>query len=478
MSQDLPVPANAKIDLTSSKYVDVTVPATPDDATFGYVYKKAASDGLYWLTEGGGEVDLTATGGISSFGTAAEFNGNEVAIPNSTKAGTSSLTTVGVSANAACNTAFGYGTLYSVPDTVDVGGFTAMGYNAGGSIADGAYSIFTGSNCAPLMTSSNSDIFIGSDLATTTTAATGGGNVVIGSGSLVGTNFTGSSNVFVGTSQIGNDAGSASNNVVLGVNAGFGLHDGIYNILIGAGAGISMTNGNSCIAIGASALSANVTTVGLVGIGPSALQQATGVGNTGLGFQAGSVIVTGTNNTIVGYNANVSTNSFSNCIVMGASSRANATGQIRIGFSNVQATVQSNTFIDGINGSTVDPGTSAAVLVDTLGKLGTISSSKRYKYDIQDVSPNVIDRLFEMSPKTFKYKEDPKNTSTYGLIAEDIRDLIPDIVIYSKDADGNRITDKDGYRVETIQYHLLVPLLVGAVRELKREITELRQMNV
>ena len=163
---------------------------------------------------------------------------------------------------------------------------------------------------------------------------------------------------------------------------------------------------------------------------------------------------------------------------MRASSRANATGQIRIGFSNVQATVQSNTFIDGINGSTVDPGTSAAVLVDTLGKLGTISSSKRYKYDIQDVSPNVIDRLFEMSPKTFKYKEDPKNTSTYGLIAEDIRDLIPDIVIYSKDADGNRIMDEDGYRVETIQYHLLVPLLVGAVRELKREITELRQMNV
>lgn len=475
MSQDLPIPASAKIDLTLSKYSDIAVPTTPDETTFGYLYKKTASNGLFWLTQGGGEVNLTSAGsGVSSFGTAALFNGSAVDIPNNTRAGSSSLTTVDAAVNSACNTAYGFGTLFSVPDTEDIGAYTAMGYKAGYSVNDGAYSIFIGSSCAPLLTSSNSDIFIGADLGVDITT-TNGGNIFIGSGSLTGSNFIGSSNVGIGTSIFGVNPTGASNNVVFGVNAGLTLHDGSNNVLIGAGAGINISDSNTCVAIGSNALGAHVTTVGTVAVGASALLQALNVGNTGLGFQAGSNITTGTNNTIIGYNANVTGNSFSDCIVIGASSRANATSQIRIGFSNVQASVQTSTYIDGIFGKTIDPGSAITTLIDTTGRLGTIASSKRYKYDIQDVSPDVIDRLFEMSPKTFKYKEDPKNTSTYGLIAEDIRDLIPDIVIYSKDADGNRIMDEDGYRVETIQYHLLVPLLVGAVRSLKREIVKLLQ---
>lgn len=476
MSQELPLPSKIEIDVTLSQIFDSTVPATPDVANYGYLYKKTTNDGLFWLTQGAGEINLAdGGGGLSSFGTAATLDGNEVAVPNSTKGGTSALLTAGASENTACNTAFGYGSLFSLPDTADIGGFTSVGYNAGGSIADGLYSTFIGHLCATSLTYSQNDIFIGANLALNVATASGGSNIFVGNDSIGGDSFVGSGNICIGGNIMKTGVSTASDNIAIGNLAGNGLDTSTHSIMIGPLSGLNLSTGNSCVAIGASSMTQNVSTTGMVCIGASALSQTTGIGNTAVGFQAGTSITSGTNNSIFGYNAGLSSATLSNCVVMGASSKANSANQIRIGFGTAQASVQTNTYIDGIVGQTTSIPDSIAVLISSSGQLGTVSSSKRYKHDIQDVEMSVINNMFSLNPKTFAYNDDESNTRTYGLIAEEVRDIIPDLVVYSKDKNNNIIMDEDGPRVETVKYHLLVPLLVGAIKSLKNEVNKLNE---
>jgi len=83
------------------------------------------------------------------------------------------------------------------------------------------------------------------------------------------------------------------------------------------------------------------------------------------------------------------------------------------------------TFIAGISGVTTG-GTGAAVLVDANGQLGTISSSRRFKDDIQDMGDASSD-LMKLRPVTFRYKqaqEDGSHPLQYGLVAEEVAEVI------------------------------------------------------
>ena len=111
---------------------------------------------------------------------------------------------------------------------------------------------------------------------------------------------------------------------------------------------------------------------------------------------------------------------------------AGESNTIRIGNTDI-----TDTFISGISGTTVASG--AAVLVDSNGHLGTVTSSKRFKEGIRPMNKS-SEAIFSLEPVTFRYKKeiDRAGTSQFGLVAEDVEKLNPDLVV--RDMEGKAYT--------------------------------------
>jgi hypothetical protein len=100
------------------------------------------------------------------------------------------------------------------------------------------------------------------------------------------------------------------------------------------------------------------------------------------------------------------------------------------------------------------------VVVDGNGQLGTVSSSRRYKEDIADMG-EASSELLELRPVTFRYKKayaDGSKPLDYGLIAEEVAEVYPDLVVRGKDG-----------QVETVQYQKLTPMLLNELQKLHRQ---------
>src|SRR4030095_9880207 len=110
---------------------------------------------------------------------------------------------------------------------------------------------------------------------------------------------------------------------------------------------------------------------------------------------------------------------------------------------------QTRTFIAGINSV---PITGSQVLVNISGQLGILASSARYKRDIHDMGDR-SQGLLQLRPVTFRYKQDAQGQQQYGLIAEEVAKVYPELV--TKGADG---------KVESVQYHELIPMLLNEVQ--------------
>ena len=105
------------------------------------------------------------------------------------------------------------------------------------------------------------------------------------------------------------------------------------------------------------------------------------------------------------------------------------------------------------------------VLVDSAGQLGTVSSSRRYKQDIEDMA-GASESLLSLRPVTFRYKKtfkDGDKPIQYGLIAEEVAEVFPDLVVYTEDGEP-----------ETVKYHLLATLLLN---ELQKQGEELQVLS-
>src|SRR5205814_10232100 len=127
---------------------------------------------------------------------------------------------------------------------------------------------------------------------------------------------------------------------------------------------------------------------------------------------------------------------------------------IRIGSSQIA------TYIAGIRSVTTGVADAVNVFIDSSGQLGTISSSRRFKTDIRDMG-TASAKVLQLRPVTFRYKPeiDPSGTQQYGLIAEDVAEVMPDLVAH----------DKNG-QIETVKYHLLATLLLNEVQKEQRVI--------
>jgi hypothetical protein len=107
------------------------------------------------------------------------------------------------------------------------------------------------------------------------------------------------------------------------------------------------------------------------------------------------------------------------------------------------------------------------VVVDSNGQLGTVSSSQRFKEDIEDMG-DTSDGLMDLRPVTFRYKQpyqDGSKPIDYGLIAEEVAKIYPNLAV--KGADG---------KIETVQYQKLTLMLLNELQKQNKKIEEQEDM--
>ena len=203
------------------------------------------------------------------------------------------------------------------------------------------------------------------------------------------------------------DARNANGNTAEGTQALFSNTTGNANTAIGVGALYKNTTGVSNTATGMAALGSNTSGFSNTAIGAKALLNATGNYNVALGDSAGEFLGTGDNNIDIGYN------------VFGVKGESNT---IRIGNTDITAT-----YVSGITGQTVVGG--AAVFVDSNGKLGTMTASARFTDEIKPMD-KASEAILTLKPVTFRYKQeiDPKRIQQFGLIAEEVEKVNPELV--------------------------------------------------
>jgi len=156
-------------------------------------------------------------------------------------------------------------------------------------------------------------------------------------------------------------------------------------------------------------------------------------------------------------NAGLNLTTGSNNVDIGNAGVAGESNKIRIGTVGTQ----NATFIAGISGVGV---TGSPVLVNSNGKLGVMSSSARFKEAIKPMD-NASEAILQLKPVTFRYKEeiDPDGIPQFGLVAEDVEKINPDLV--ARDADG---------KVNTVRYDAMNAMLLNEFLKEHRAVQELQ----
>ncbi len=155
----------------------------------------------------------------------------------------------------------------------------------------------------------------------------------------------------------------------------------------------------------------------------------------------------------------------SNNIDIGSMGSAGESGVIRIGGPS-----QSAAYVAGISSTHL---TGSAVYVTANGQLGVLASSERYKTEIASMGPST-QKLHELRPVSFHLKSDPKGAVQYGLIAEEVAKVFPELVI--RDEAGT---------IQGVRYDELAPMplnevqhQVAEIRDLKQQVAELNNLKL
>jgi hypothetical protein len=212
-------------------------------------------------------------------------------------------------------------------------------------------------------------------------------------------------------------------------------------------------------ATGYGALYSNINGVSNVASGYEALySNSSGLSNTATGVHALANNTTGSSNTGVGYHAGANLTTGSNNIDIGSPGAAGDNNTIKIG---VQGT-QTATYIAGIYGHSL---TGSEVVVTSSGELGVVSSSERFKTAIAPMGSNT-EKLGQLRPVTFKLKADATGTRQYGLVAEEVAKVYPELVIRN-----------EAGRIDGVRYDELAPMLLNEVQRQAAEIRDLKQQQ-
>jgi hypothetical protein len=289
-------------------------------------------------------------------------------------------------------------------------------------------------------------------------------NTFLGENALI-QNTTGRFNTATGSGALSNNTtgfgNTATGEDVLSSNA-----TGSVNTATGVSALANNTTGAQNTATGADALENNTTGLNNTANGFKALQDnTTGAQNTAVGFRALHGNTTGARNIAIGFSAGADLTTGSNNIDIGNLGFEDDSGKIRIGTSGRHR----GTYIAGIRGITVPAGMPVVVAED--GQLGIMTSSARYKEAIKPMD-NASEAILALKPVAFHYKKelDPQSIPQFGLVAEQVEKVDPDLVI--RDEQGTPYS----VRYEAVNAMLLNEFLKEhkTVQEQQKEIDALR----
>jgi uncharacterized coiled-coil protein SlyX len=336
------------------------------------------------------------------------------------------------------NTALGYQSLYHVTTGNQN---TGIGYQTLFHITTGNGSAATGTQT--LFNNTTGSFNTATGFRALYSNTTGFNNTADGFRALYG-NTTGSNNTANGHDALNQSGGDY--NTATGAGALF-INGGSYNTAIGWSALNINYTGSGNTAVGAGALEGffrgqgpqdNNTAVGRGALGQLGLSGPGGGGNIALGWEAGVNLLRGDNN-----------------IYIGNSDGFDEDNTIRIGTVGTQTA----TFIAGISGTGV---TGTAVVVSSSGQLGVAPSSQRFKEQIKAMD-KASEAILALKPVTFRYKKniDPKGAAQFGLVAEEVEKVNPDLVV--RDAEG---------KVFTVRYEAVNAMLLNEFLKEHRKVEE------
>ena len=223
--------------------------------------------------------------------------------------------------------------------------------------------------------------------------------------------------------------------------------------------------GRSNSGFGTWALSSNSTGHYNSAFGMRALySNTTGLLNVAFGMDALFGLSSGNSNIALGQRAGTNLTTGSYDIYIGNPGLASESNTIRIGDGN-----QSAAYLAGITGQTSTAG--VAVYVESSGKLGTITSSRRYKQQIAEMSAE-SDVLMKLRPVSFYYRPELDETQLrqYGLVAEEVAAVAPGLVAF----------DQEG-TPQTVRYHFVNAMLLNEVQKQRRQLeaqdAEIRELR-
>jgi trimeric autotransporter adhesin len=274
-------------------------------------------------------------------------------------------------------------------------------------------------------------------------------------------NTTGSGNTANGVDALLNNT-TGSDNTATGLLALFSNTTGVANTATGDAALFGNTTGGGNTANGYRALESNIDGIRNTANGVFALNQSTsGGGNTAIGYQA-LANNTADNNTATGNDSLVNNTTGSGNVAIGAGAGSGIiTSNNVICIGTGGADVSNSCFIGNIHGVTTAIPDAIPVLIDSAGQLGTVSSSRRFKSEIKPMDRG-SEAILALKPVTFHYKSDASGTSQFGLIAEEVAAVNPDLVV----------RDKNG-EIYTVRYDAVNAMLLNEFLKEHRKVEQL-----
>lgn len=375
------------------------------------------------ITNGAGSITVASTitqGIVTINGNSGSVTGTTVTVgggSNITTSGSGTTLTVGVSGT----------TNHSLLLGNSGGSINNLGVATNGQIPIGS----TGADPVLSTITAGSGITVTNGAGSITIAASGGGGGITtidgDTGSATGSTVTFDTNY--------PDAGASVRFIAAGSGVSYLNTDSSFNVFIGQGAaGNLAASGSANTALGREAMFSVTSGGDNVSVGARSLFNMTsGSSNIVMGFQAGINYTSSESNNILFYDPGTTGES----------------GVIRLG----DPTAQNTCYVAGVAGVTVS--NSATVLINTVnGQLGTVVSSRRYKENINDMGV-VSQSIIDLRPVTFNLKNDKTYQRQFGLIAEEVDEIFPDLVVHNKSGDP-----------ESVKYHDLPVLLLN---ELQRQ---------
>jgi hypothetical protein len=319
-----------------------------------------------------------------------------------------------VSSDSMANTAMGTNALLNV--NLDEAGChnTASGEDALYSDTNGSYNTATGFSSLWANT-------------------TGNNNTAAGYESLY-SNSTGSDNTASGYQTLYSDT-TGSYNTGSGAEALYRNSEGVQNSAYGSYALYQNGRGNYNTAVGSHALFANI-----------------GSSNIAVGFKAGYNLTSGSNN-----------------VDIGSPGVAGDSAIIRIGtISSTGQSTQTAVYLAGASAGI--SGNTAQLSVNTVtGQVGVAASSERFKTEIAPMG-SATSKLDRLRPVTFRYKSEPRSPQQYGLIAEEVANVYPELIVH----------DSNGH-ILSVRYDELAPMLLNEVQQEKQQLAaqaaEMRELK-